>query len=338
MFPLSQDFVYILQLSSFFSICAVCFLLTSKSRLYIIPPITVYAVYSVWRIANLGTGYEGLAQIIITGLIFILLLIAALWIFVLKHIFRRIDMNTDINISKGALSFFAILPAVIITTYSFERQYVPKSTCSEDRIAITIGMNDYILRREYNSMIRMKSKTRSGNSQFDYSYERKSKNDLRGICNLSKSARKPITINQLWIHPHKIKNSLDMSCEKGSSYSKQFCSEYSKVKYENIYSIMLIKNSEFTRYLYGLTYYEVNNISKLKQEIDVTAEGDQQAGFVCRARDYSDVDSIYCTAWHQIDSETLIVGSTRDIADIKNNELLNQLNNAIDFTVSELLN
>jgi|GEM_PF-3761866 len=336
MFPLSEEFVHDLQLALFFVFCVFCFLTTTKSKLFILPPLGTYVIFSIWTLANAGDGYAGLDAAFLVLSLLVILIAGGLWALALYFIFGQLTSNTKFTIWKGTIHIVAALPIFVVLVAALSQQYVPPSKCSTNSIEISIGDNTYKLRREYNSMVRTVPTSSKKSDQYHYSFEPEDKKYLRVICELSNEGEKPISINQLWIKPKYIRTKLEKSCKQKTIYSDNMCSEYPNIKWENIRSIMLMERSKFTENLYGLPFFFFQNILELKNDPSVLAGGDQKTGYVCRKEMQTNASGNHCFSWRHADPKTILIGVTERTVDVSNIELLEQINSAMELLMLEL--
>lgn len=336
MFPLSAEFINTLQLSLFFAFCSLCFLSIAKSKLFALLPLGIYAAYSVWALMNGGGGNDGLGRQILVVFLLILLIAGGLWALALQFGFRRINSRRQIKVWKSSAQILAVAPAIIISLFAITKQYVPSSMCTSDGIEIIVGGEEYTLRREYNSMIRIRPAAPKRRTQFHYSYEPEHKKDLVSICGFSDGGQTPISVGQVWIEPKGLQPRQHAFCGNRSGMSERMCTEYSSFEWDTIASLRLIERSEFTGYMYGLSHREVHNIAELKKDPAVLAEGDVFAGYMCRKSIHPSAEGNYCSAWREAGNETIFIGRTKTVVGTELEELLKSLDVAMDFAILQL--
>ncbi len=154
-------------------------------------------------------------------------------------------------------------------------------------------------------------------AQFTYSFEPEDKKYIKAICKLSERAQARLEVSELWVHPENILfgKSLDWREEE---------------------TIMILKRSKFFDGMYGMVSKQIERISKLKQLPEVFATGDSYSGHLCLDDQPASTSSFYCRVWRTIDLDTIVVGSKHGNDGQPHAEVLRQINDSIDGSLSKL--
>jgi len=317
LFPVSSEVISVLQFALFFAFSALSISAAFRSKLFVLLPIGILIAVSVWHLENYERGWEGFARVIQFVFLVVLLTASGLWVLALRFIIRKLTAARKNVVWGGALPTLAVFPAVAISLHALFFQYVPASICTKDSIKISIGERNFTLRRSYSSMIRTVKTPSNTASQLIYSTEAKDKTDLGTVCKFSENGQARIAVSDLWVHPQNILSGSNMDWKSNDS-------------------IHIVERSEFFSGSYGISSKQIEAISELKMQPDVLAGGDSFAGHLCRDEHRDHGDGFYCHVWRQADPDTIIVMSMHNNVGVSQSEVLKQIIDDLDGSVSIL--
>ncbi|WP_439110200.1 hypothetical protein [Lentibacter sp.] len=171
---------------------------------------------------------------------------------------------------------------------------------------VTVGELGFALPPTYEAMLRLETRDPEEQRQVYYSRHRDQKSDLRHLCNLSDGGSETIIATELW------------TAKNGSIKSTGALLGNPK--------IMILRDSHFTREMYGGAHFDVHNLAKIADLEGAITRGDADNGALCRDR----TTTRYCTIWKRL-SPTVRIKATLEPLDAHSDaDALARLNRTID--------
>jgi hypothetical protein len=280
-------------------------------------------------LSHASESYEGLGITVLMGINLALLISAAVWVILLRFglpfVARTVFGKTQWAPSRLLLMLVAVAPALLTTVHAIERQWVPDAPCSSESVEVTLGTRRYVVYPELRARIERSMPGRERELVLQYSTETKHKEHMKRICELSEGGSRPIPVDLLWLTPASMIDRADDFCAGRSGIAERFCSGIAGAGYGDVHTIKFSKDPDRLIAAYG---------SWLQHEDkpDLLTGGDLREGFVCHGTDNT-AEQIGCTIWRPIDHEVSILATSMPVRETTKTDVLNQVREAIDFTL-----
>lgn len=330
MLPFSDHFIFVLQLTGLFALSALLFLGARKKPIIAIIPFVVFAILVARKFLDYGEDeYEALGDLLFLSLQLIVILASMCWVIAIVAIFKDYGQKTrySVDTKRGilVLAVIAVLPALAVTTYKFEKQYVPDALCSNESITFILGAREYVVGPEFQPRI---ERMRTGTDRREvwiYSNSVEFKEDMKTLCDETENGHIPIQVDLLGMAPASNHKNFDSICDSEAGPTKEYCAGYSSESYQAVDSIRLTKFPEELISAYKSWFQHKDNPG-------VATGGNLVDGFVCLGKD-DGTEPIHCTVWHPIDSEVTMFSRTTDVEGKSRAEVLQMAERAGKFTL-----
>lgn len=326
MSPISDQFHYVFIGCAFFAGCALLFLAAGRYRLLVTVPPVGLAGFAIWLFANVGDyEYAGLGEMIAISALAVTLCAAAVWVLIARIIVNSITRRSSPGLSdygQRALSILIVTaPALVLSAVFFERQLVPVAACSTDGVTFRVGEISYFVPPDFGAWIKTDHPIADRPRSTPYSKRTRDKEDMNWICGATANGTRPLKVDALELNVYTAGPFLEEVCGTELGRTKNYCAGYSPSMLENVRSVHFTTRSD--------RLMSSKQSWFLKKRPDVTAGGDLTDGFVCIEETYN--NSYQCSSWKPIDGETFVFAQTQRFPDVKPDELVRNLDEAIAF-------